>query len=196
MTPAMRAVTLALSFACGCGFDLLIVEVESREVCVGGLSAVFPEQAGGTVTATLVREDGSQPGELAADDAIDLPEGFELVEVAFVGAHLTPGDGIASFAFIEWLRVIMTGSHLGALLPPVELIDFDLAADGSSQSYVYSNRTGEKFIDSASPANLIDYFQADQLSLELTLAGAVPDHEWSLGLAPCFAVTAEYRQAL
>ena len=184
--------TLTLVLASACNYNVLVVEVESREVCVSDISAEFPGGASGTATATLKTEEG---GEMPQQDVLglDLPEGFELTEVTLLGIGLEAREGIADFGFVHTLNASLASRDPNVPLPDVELIRFDT----EDRNYSAETSTGgTKYLPSRTSVNLLDYLEADELELALDVDGDMPDDKWAIGLDVCFTFVAEYHKGL
>lgn len=189
----MRAIAplLLLGLFSACNYDVLAVEIESREICIAEIGADFPGGANGTATATLTREDAGENPE-QNQLGIDLPEGFELIEVTLLGVGLEARDGIDDFSFVRTIRMSIASRDPEVPLPTVELIHFDTAnLNSTSASYGES-----KFLPSQSTVNLLDYLEADTLELALDVDGDMPDDRWSIAMDVCFTFVAEYHKAL
>jgi hypothetical protein len=175
-----------------CNYDVLVVEVESREICISEITADFPGGADGTATATLKREDAGENPE-QNQLGVDLPEGFELTEVTLLGIGLEARDGIADFSFVRSISLSMASRDPAVPLPPVELISFESAYQNSTTTASYGDT---KYLPSQSRVNLLDYLEADTLELELDVEGDMPDERWSIAMDVCFTFVAEYRKGL
>lgn len=191
MTSRPLIATLPLLLVAACDFNVLVVEVESDEVCVIGLTADIPANVEGSVTVTLTREDRpeDQEGEGAFD--IDVPEGWEVTELTLRGVAVRPEEGVSDLQFIDTVYLDMTAVDPDLDLPTVTLLDVDLT------DHLYnSSAGGSKFLESPNPINLVDYLSADELQFGLDLTGDMPAQEWVFGMDVCFTFVAEYRENL
>jgi len=182
------AVLLALLGACN--FNVLVVEVESKEVCVTGLTADIPGDAGGTVTATLTKDGAEQEGEGAFN--IDVPEGWEVTEVTLLGVAIEAKQGIDNLHFVDSVHLDMTATHPEIELPPVKLVDIEF----ENFPYNTSSDRTTLFLEAAGTFNLVDYLEADELEFGLGMTGDMPPNDWSIGMDICFTFVAEYRESI
>ncbi len=185
LIPCVFAVLLG-----ACNFNVLVVEVESSEVCVTGLSAEIPADAEGSVSVTLSRDEAQPDAEGPAFE-IDVPDGWEVTEVTLLGVGIRAKDGIDNLHFLRSLHLEMSGSHPEMELPTLKLIDIEI----DELPYNTSDRT-TTFLEATAPFNLVDYLDADELEFGLSMTGDMPTTDWEIGMEVCFTFTAEYRENL
>ena len=196
-TAALPALATAAALLAGCQFDLLVVQVESREACMSELTAEFPAGATGIVTATLTRAGGQAEQEVPDETDLELPEGFEIMEVRLLGIGLLPADGITDFGFVDTVALDMATTDPLDGLPEVRLVDFTNSSDTNYSNGTYKNAPLDSlFLDGNTGVNLADYFDATGLQFTLEVAGDMPETGWSIDVDSCFSFLAEYRQDL
>lgn len=173
-----------------CNFNVLVVEVESEEVCVTGLTAELPADANGNVTVTLSR-DGAQQEESGGAFDIDIPEGWKVTEITLLGVGLAAKSGIDNLHFIDTLHLDMTSIDPELDLPTVNLLDVDMT------DLPYNTNSGNTtFVHAASSFNLVEYMAAEELEFGLSMTGEMPSNDWSIGMDICFTFVAEYRESI
>lgn len=173
-----------------CNFNVLVVEVESEEVCVTGLTADIPADAEGTVTVTLSK-DGAQDQDSGGAFDIEVPEGWEVTEVTLLGVGIEAKHGIDNLHFVNTVHLDMTGTHPELDLPTIDLLDVDI----SNLPYNTTSRSST-FLEAAGTFNLVEYLQAEELEFGLSMTGDMPSDDWGIGLDVCFTFVAEYRESI
>lgn len=192
---SIAALTATAALLTGCQFDLLTVQVESREVCMSELSAEFPAGADGTVTATLTKAGGQTSQDVPDEASLDLPEGFEVIEVRLIGIGLLPADGIDDFGFVDAITLDMATTDPADGLPEVRLVEFMNDSTGTNRDY--KNEPHDSlFLEGNTDINLAEYFDAIGLEFTLQVDGAMPEEVWSIDVDTCFSFIAEYQREL
>lgn len=160
---------VALSLVPGC--PLLEAEVDVPEVCI-----TYDEihvGAGVEVAERIVIDDLSELDELVT----------HAEELAFVRAEAIATSGIADFGFVEQARIAISPGAGDSAVPPLTLY----ACDGDCVS-----RADSLGLSAEEQHDVLDYLRGDAITLDLELAGELPQVAWTMSVVVCFAGTARY----
>jgi hypothetical protein len=164
---------LFVMVAAACDQPLFSVEAEVKEVCLSGVRLEFPAAPAATL-------DQLELDRVADGAPLTLPEGSRATaRLTGVGVALT--EGPEDFAFLDTLRLEMTGADPDGDLPSVALID---VAEVEHLPVLFFESDGQ--------TDLIEYLGQETLAFEVGLRGELPAEPWTVELDLCFRLEVAY----